>query len=57
MKKNKREYRIVLSNRLSHFIRKVNTSLQLGWKCQGGVAVSLIDNEEWYYQSMTRRIK
>ena len=58
MKKNKREYRVVVDDHLEKFVREVMDLQQRRWKSQGGIAVHTIGNTEWYYyQAMTRRIK
>jgi hypothetical protein len=35
-------------------VNEVNKYLAKGWKCQGGVAVAVWDNNDWYYQAMIK---
>lgn len=50
------EYRIIMDNDMGELVSRVIEALANSWKCQGGVAVNMYRDEEWFYQALIREM-
>jgi len=48
------KYIVLDSGRQDILVEEVDKYLVKGWRCQGGIAVAVWDNNDWYYQAMIK---